>query len=1245
MARVFISHSSRDDAAARWIAEWLLKQGYEAPFLDFDKHVGIPPGADWERTLYREIETSQAMLILQSDHWIVSKWCFAEFIQARSLGKPIFQLIGAAPDDNQAAAKAVAPIASDLQQLDLRLDREAGLAALAHQLRELALKDQGGFHWDPNRPPYPGLLCFDQEDAAIFFGRDAEIRELIARLQVLRIHGAQRLLVLLGASGAGKSSLLRAGLIPRLTRSGHHWLPLPPFRPQSQPCQQLAHSLALALGGFTDWRQLDQRLRQAQANGSLAPTLADLAADLRSAHQSPDAQILISVDQAEELFTVGDPDQVRWFLSILSASLSCGAGFQVVMTLRSDFLGNLQAAANLTIPLQAMSLPPLPMERIPEIIKGPAKVAGLTVQESFVQAAMHDASSDDALPLLAFALRELFDRFGDDRVLSLACYQALGDDQLSLSPLDNAVRRAADGVLELCQPTPEALLALRDAFVPALVRVNDQDDYARQAARWDQLPPLAQPLLKGLVDARLLSVQQRDQERWVEVAHEALLRKWPLLRGWLDRAREFLVGRQQLERELVDWQRAPEQDKDAALLTGLKLSRAQAWLEERPQSFHTELQSFVQASLEHRDRTAIRERRQRRLVMASLAVVATAAATAWVHAMWSNHQAYEAQTRQFQSIHLSMLDIDPMQSVIHGLAAMARLRDLPSEALPLAVSLDQAIHHNRLRGMLRSGHDEVWSLSETPMGRLISGGQDGSLRFWNAKGKPEGLVINTDHNSGVRGVVALDDQTWWTAGDEGRLQRWSHGQRHGVAVVTGHGSIQAMVRDRDGTLITAGTDGTLRRWDPTRAIRLGPPLASGQDEVWSLAVLPNGDWVSGGRNATLQWWRHGQRLGPPIASGQGGVTALEGLLDNTVISGGDDGSVRHWDQSGVLLADYRSGHSSVYALLRRRNGQLLTGGSEPLGLENPNFIRIWESNHRQASERIQSGQIEALSVVELCNGDLISGGSDGSLHHWRHNQRLGHPIQTGHGRVYALTQTHDGDLVSGGTDDKVRIWRDGRIVFTLTAHQQGVASLTTLADGTLMTGGKDGTLKHWSAQGRPLDIPTIQTRHGAVWALQTLPNGDLLTGGDDGKLRRWRHAQQLAATINTPHNAVVSLVIRNNGDWVTGGSGGRIQIWRGGQPLGNYFQSGFGSIWGLIERRDGELMSANGDGTIYIYPTPTRAIRNACQQLSAYLSMLKTNNPAYEAASNLCINQSRDSKRSIPTRWQTSVKTPVSAKN
>ena len=1239
MARVFISHSSRDGAAARLIADWLLERGFETPFLDFDKHSGIPPGADWERTLYREIGASQALLIVQSANWNASKWCFAEFAQARALGKPIFQLVGVEPPGSQTSDEYQAPITSDLQQLDLRQDRQVALDALALQLSELALEDRGGFAWDSRRSPYPGLLCFEQEDAAIYFGRDAEIRELIERLQVLRTHGIGRLLVLLGCSGAGKSSLLRAGLLPRLARSGRHWLQLPPFRPGAKPCQALAQALALALDGARDWRQLDHLLDQAQAQGRLPQTLADLAVDLRLANKAQGAQVLIAVDQAEELFTEADPEQLRRFFKILSAALGECASFQVVMTLRSDFLGYLQAAEGLTVPLQELSLAPLPGERIAEIIKGPAQVAGIELEEAFVQAAIQDARTEDALPLLAFALRELHDGYGKDRLFSLSDYRALGNAQEGLSPLENAVRRAADGVLELERPSQLQLDALRDAFVPALVRVNDQGDYTRRPARWELLPPLAQPLLMRLVEARLLSVDQRGQERWVEVAHEALLRKWPLLRQWLDEAREFLVGSQQLERELGDWQRAQGLEKEAALLSGLKLSRAQAWLEERPQQFAADLRSFVEASIAQRELAARRRRRQRNLVTAGLGLLAAAASAAWVFAQWANQQAYQAQTRQFLSVHLSMLETDPLQSLVNGLAAMARLedsssevislplsrwfrwkwmRDSPGADLGLAITLDRVASQNRLRGGFLSGQDEVWSLAETPGGLLISGGRDNSLRFWNANYEPVGKAITTNHRGGLRGVVAITEDEWWTAGDEGNLQRWRQGRRQGAPVVSGHGSIQALVRARDGSLISAGTDGNLRRWDPRMGTPLGPPMPSGQKEVWGLAVLPNGDWVSGGRDGTLQWWHQGKKRGAPIASGQGSVTAVEGLANNGVISGGDAGSARGWNPAGTTLGSVQSGHSTIHTLLRRRNGLILSGGSEKLINKDKNHIRIWRANSRQTNNLIRSGQAEALSIVELCNGDFISGGSDGFLSYWRGGRRLGNPIKTGHGRVHALTQTLDGDLVSGGSDGKARIWRNGMAVKTFATDQWEVTSLATLADGTLLSGGKDGSLKHWSAAGNSLGEPAIQTRHGAVWVISNLANGNYITGGDDGKLRIWRRGKQVGNTIKTPHNSLESMVIRANGDWVTGGSGGDLQFWQNGKLMGGYIQTEFGGLWSLLERRNGELMSANGDGTIYIYPTAIRAIAKACGQLTANQMISKSDDPAAVEARKLC---------------------------
>jgi WD40 repeat protein len=1219
MARVFISHSSRDSEAASWVAEWLHANGFDAPFLDFDKHSGIPPGADWERTLYREIASSQALLIIQTGNWNTSKWCFAEFAQARALGKPIFQLIGVPTTKESEDSAALAPISSDLQHLDLRDDRENALLSLSNQLTALALGDRGGFYWDSSRPPYPGLLCFNQEDAAIYFGRDEEVRTLNEQLQVLRIHGSGHLMVILGASGSGKSSLLRAGVLPRLSRSGRYWIPLAPFRPQKTPCKALSQVFALAFHDACDWRELHDQLLAAESENSLATVLTELAADIRLSKQLPDAQILISIDQAEELFSEADQDEMRIFFRLISTALAHTSCFQVMMTLRSDFLGCLQAAPGLSVPLQEFSLPPLPSERLAEIITGPARVAGIQVEDAFVRAAINDANTDDALPLLAFALREIYDRNGADCVLSLADYESFGDLQGNLTPLENAVRCAADNVLQMCHPSESQMTALRDAFIPAMVRINDQDDYTRRAAKWADLPPQSWPLLTHLVEARLLIIEQREDDRWIEVAHEALLRKWPLLRQWLDEAREFLVGTQQLEPELIDWQRAMSNTKDAHLLTGLKLTRAHTWLQERPQQISSDLRAYIEQSLRHQDRLARRQQNNRRLIFGGLTMLTSAACAAWFWGHLRNLAAYEAQTRQFQSTHLSMLEIDPVQSLVYGLAAMARIKYHTNESLPLAISLDRAADLNRFRGRFLSGQDEVWSLAETPSGHIISGGRDGSLHFWNKDDDRASTMIMTDHSAGVRGLVAISDHEWWTAGDDGRLQHWIHGRRYGAAIITGHGSIQTLIQTSDGNLLTAGTDGQLRLWDSRTGKSLRDPLRSGHLEVWSLARLPNGDWVTGGREGLLQWWRNGKRVGDPIVSGQGAVSALVALPNNQLISGGDDGSIRLWSETRQSIGMIKSGHSSIFALIRRNSGLILSGGSERLMETQGNYIRVWDMKERNNMDNIIPGQIESLSIVQLCNGDLISGGSDGYLHYWRDIKKLSHPTKTVHPRVYALSLLPSGDLVSGGDDDTFQVWRSGQAVARVSAGQRGVTSLATLPDGTLLSGGRDGSVRAWSIKEK-IVIPTdrFQTRHGAVWAIASLPDGDLLTGGDDGLLRRWRHSRQVGTTIKTPHTTVVSLVIRRNGDWVSGGSSGDLQIWRNSQPLGDYFQVASGSVWSLLENRQGELMSANGDGTLFVYPSASRAIQKACLQLKGSRMLVDPDEPAEYEAIRLC---------------------------
>ena len=142
------------------IINWLRGRGFTDVFLDFDKHSGIPPGADWERTLYREVAYCEAVVLILTVNWFDSKWCFAEFTQARALGKAIFPLIETPTGEML--------VSSDIQHLNLVKDREGGLERLAAELTAITLNSRGGFSWDRTRPPYPGLLAFGEADAAIY---------------------------------------------------------------------------------------------------------------------------------------------------------------------------------------------------------------------------------------------------------------------------------------------------------------------------------------------------------------------------------------------------------------------------------------------------------------------------------------------------------------------------------------------------------------------------------------------------------------------------------------------------------------------------------------------------------------------------------------------------------------------------------------------------------------------------------------------------------------------------------------------------------------------------------------------------------------------------------------------------------------------------------------------------------------------------------------------------------------------
>src|SRR5258706_1541064 len=223
MSAIFISHSSEDKELADEVRTRLKEQNHVPVFLDFDPEHGIPAGSNWERELYSHLSGCRAVIVLCSEHSMKSQWGFAEIAYARAMKKHLFPV--------KVADCTITSLLADTQTIDLTKDREEGYRRLWAGLREVGLDPASVFEWDGKRSPFRGLEPFEEKDAAVFLGREKEIQSLIADLSHSRGVRDPRLFVVRGASGSGKSSLIRAGVLPRLSGDPDKWIVLEPFRP------------------------------------------------------------------------------------------------------------------------------------------------------------------------------------------------------------------------------------------------------------------------------------------------------------------------------------------------------------------------------------------------------------------------------------------------------------------------------------------------------------------------------------------------------------------------------------------------------------------------------------------------------------------------------------------------------------------------------------------------------------------------------------------------------------------------------------------------------------------------------------------------------------------------------------------------------------------------------------------------------------------------------------------------------
>jgi formylglycine-generating enzyme required for sulfatase activity len=596
VSRIFLSHSSTDDAGAVALRDWLEREGWKNEiFLDLDPNRGIAAGDRWERALNEAANRCEAVLFLVSKAWLGSRWCLKEFHLAHHLNKQLFgvliedlsvndlpeelagtwQIVRLAAGRDHVMLRVVLPVTHE--ELHVTFSAE-GLQRLKHGLEQAGL-DPKHFAWpaasDPNRPPYRGLRPLEAEDAGIFFGRDGPIVEALDTLRGLRDGVPPRLLVILGASGAGKSSFLRAGLIPRLARDDRNFLSLPIIRPERAAISGETGLLRALEGAFEaagiTMTRADLRVAIQGGAKKLKPLLGAIAnkampvtSDTGVKPKEP--ALILSIDQAEELFLAEAQDEAQPFLALLRDLLNESApAIIAVFTIRSDNYEGLQLANELQgVRQEMLSLPPMPKGSHAEVIKGPARrlegtARTLKIEDRLIDTLLADieaGGAKDALPLLAFTLERLYGEYHAGGNLKLSHYNDLGRVKGSIEAAVERALKAADADPAIPKDRVARLALLRRGLIPWLAGIDpDTGAPRRRVARLSEIPTEARPLIQHLVEQRLLAtdISKDTGENTIEPAHEALLRQWGLLEGWLTEDAGLLAVLEGVKRASRDW--------------------------------------------------------------------------------------------------------------------------------------------------------------------------------------------------------------------------------------------------------------------------------------------------------------------------------------------------------------------------------------------------------------------------------------------------------------------------------------------------------------------------------------------------------------------------------------------------------------------------------------------------------------------------------------------------------------------
>ena len=965
-------------------------------------------------------------------------------------------------------------------------------------------------HASDARNPYKGLRSFAEPDAGDFFGRTELIERLVARCN--ETGPGARFLAVVGPSGSGKSSVVRAGLVPAI-RSGAlsraDGFVVAEMFPGDRPMEELeAAILRVAAHPMPNLRD---RL-EAGSRGLLESAGDALPIDTEG---------LLVVDQFEELFTLTRDERERelFLESLRVVAADPASRLRVVVTLRADFYDRplVYPRFGELLGSRTEAVPPLAPDELEQAIRRPAERVGVRPDPGLVAEMIADvAHQPGALPLLQYALTELFERRDGDR-LGLEAYTAIGGVSGALSVRAERLHEASG---------PDGRRAIRQVMLRLVTLGEGRQDTRRRVARSELDALEVEPgVIEGVFEAfgrhRLFTFDREPatREPTIEIAHEALLGSWSRLRGWIDDAREDLRFERQVSGASAEW-RASDRDP-SFLLRGARLDQAETWRERTDLAIGAAERAYLKASVEHRGREQAQEaerleresrfeqrsRSRLRTLVAVLSAAALIASGLTVVALSQSaraeREARMATARGLASAAVASLDEDPELTILLALEALgATAQD--GVVLPEA---EEALH----RGV---DADRLVSTVHHPSTANVAWSSDG--RFFVTGGTTSGREDGND-------AIVWDAVT-------GEVLRTLSG--HTV-------DVWSVAIAPDGSrLVTTGADARAIVWDTRTGEQL---LDLGIDEgTFGASFSPDGERLvvgSIGGQVRILDTRSGEELeslrgGPfcePMFSPDGARVAAAACSQET----GADGAV--WNSTTgrrTLPLAFRDPHG-VYGVVFSPDGTRLA-------IRDGGLVHVIDSVTRE-------------ELVTLA----------------------GHA-----GGVLGVAFSRDGSrLATGGTDGTARIWNasSGAQLLQLEGHEGTVALVDFSPDGTrLLTGGSDGTARVWDVTPLgPSERWSAVATEGGVARADFSPDGSrLFTASERGG---WMWASTTGERLHSLLVAYLDVAIASDGTTAASSTQGAFLLDpRSGAVIRTFDVSGW--VPSVAVSPDGSLVAA-GLGT------------------------------------------------------------------